>query len=151
MGHFWIHDDFVRQHAKHLTPYDHSIYMALSSHVNKAGETFIGCRKIAEELGVNKNTVARSIENLIAYGLVIRLQEIINGRASTLKLIDVLFQQNKAYDQTIHKEFLKEEIKENKAKINTNYKGKEAALDAMQKSNPKQYQAFMNKYSNRQD
>ena len=66
-------DDFIDRIAKTLTPYEQIVYMALCRHVNGNGETFVGARRISDELNINKNTVSKSIKHLIAYNLVIQL------------------------------------------------------------------------------
>lgn len=111
MKRFWIDDNFVRNDAKNLTVYQQTVFLALSCHVNRFGETFIGCRKIGELLNINKNTVNKAINGLIAYGCIRRLERK-NGRSSILKIITVSNEQAKPYQSVIHKEDNKELIKE---------------------------------------
>ncbi|MEI8360785.1 MAG: helix-turn-helix domain-containing protein [bacterium] len=124
MQRFWIPDAFVRKLARDLNTSDHSVFMALSSHANRNGETFVGYRKIAEEMGLNKDTVVKSIKRLKAYGLVVRLDKKINGQVSFLKLITVLFEQGQPSEPVVHKEVIKENFKET---VSNNFKSKEGS------------------------
>lgn len=70
MGRFWIEDDFIRLHARNLTTKASLVYVALCSHADKEGHTFIGQRTLGKELGLNKETIGIAIKELIAYGFV---------------------------------------------------------------------------------
>lgn len=72
-GCFWINNRFIRKHARGLSVYAQMVYIALCCHSNKERRTFIGCRRIAKNLGINKDTVAKGIRELIAYDMVGRL------------------------------------------------------------------------------
>jgi DNA-binding MarR family transcriptional regulator len=117
MGKYWNDDDFIRKDARNLSAYAQSVYHALACHANKSGETFIGYRKIGTELGIDKNTVNRAVNDLIAYGRVRRLEKKY-GRASFLKIIPVLSDDEEPYYRTIHKEDPKEVFKEEKNNFN---------------------------------
>lgn len=110
-GKFWMPDDFIDRLAKTLTPYEQIVYMALCRHANSKGETFVGSRRISNELNINKNTVIKSIKNLRVYGLVIQLSGGA-GKLTTLKIPSVLFQDIQPSCSVRHKEDVKEENKE---------------------------------------
>ncbi|MDD3434884.1 MAG: helix-turn-helix domain-containing protein [Patescibacteria group bacterium] len=110
-GKFWMPDDFIDRIAKTLTPYEQTVYMVLCRHANSKGETFVGARRISDELNINKNTVSKSIKHLIAYGLVIQLSGG-KGKLTTLKIPNVPFQDTQLSRPVIHKEDVKEENKE---------------------------------------
>jgi DNA-binding MarR family transcriptional regulator len=134
MNKFWTHNAFPRIHARNLSPYDHSVYMSLCSHANAEGETFIGYRKMAEELGINKDTVKNSIRHLEAYGLVRRLEKI-NGRVSYLKLLTDRFESPQPSYPVGPKEDIKELSKEENQ--HKTYKGREQAMKALEESKGK--------------
>src|SRR3989339_700332 len=79
---FWIRKDFIRNHAKNIKTIDQAVYMALSFFVNKERKTFVGYRTIGKILKMDKNTVMKAVNNLIAYGLVRRLDKKENGEPS---------------------------------------------------------------------
>lgn len=110
-GKFWMLDEFIDEHAKKLTPYEQIVYVALCRHANSYGETFVGARRMADELNINKNTVSKSIKKLEAYSLVIRLKGGA-GKLSTLKITSVSFKDTQLSRPVIHKEDVKEEKKE---------------------------------------
>ncbi len=110
-GKFWMTDDFIDRLAKTLTPYEQIVYVALCRHANSKGETFVGSRRISDELNINKNTVIKSIKHLKAYGLVIQLSGGA-GKLTTLKIPSVLFQDTQLSCSVRHKEDIKEENKE---------------------------------------
>jgi len=110
-GKFWMPDDFIDRLAKTLTPYEQMVYVALCRHANSKGETFVGARRISDELNINKNTVSKSIRRLKAYGLVIQLSGG-EGKLSTLKIPSVSFKDTQLSCPVIHKEDIKEEKKE---------------------------------------
>lgn len=110
-GKFWMTDDFIDRLAKTLTPYEQIVYVALCRHANSKGETFVGSRRISDELNINKNTVIKSIKHLKAYGLVIQLSGGA-GKLTTLKIPSVPFQDTQLSCSVRHKEDIKEENKE---------------------------------------
>ena len=132
-GKFWMYDNFVREHAKYLSVYSQSVYMALACHCDARGETFIGYRRIAESLGIDKNTVNKSVNELIAYGHVIRLDKKI-GRASYLKLTSVLNENTQPSYHVGHKEVIKEVIKEEKNLLNKKLEQSEEIKDSTRKN-----------------
>lgn len=75
--------------------------MALSFFVNKKGRTFVGYRRIAKHLGINKDTVTRFVRRLIASGLVRRLDSHEEGKPSELfrpkELNKELFKEEKRF------------------------------------------------------
>lgn len=83
MGRFWVDDDFVRKHVEtyKLSLKAIAVYIALCSHADKNGHTFVGHRTIAKEMGINKDSVTRGMGELEASGLVRRLKGK-NGQAS---------------------------------------------------------------------
>jgi len=72
MGRFWIDDDFVRKHIQthKLSLKAIAVCMALCSHADHDGHTFVGQRLLGKELGLNKETVGLAIRELIASGFV---------------------------------------------------------------------------------
>lgn len=145
-GIFWMRNDFVRIYAKDLSVYAQTIYMALCCHANKNKLTFIGYRKIAQLLNINKNTVNNHIRELIAYGLVIRLDEK-NGRASYLKINSVPFENSLPSNTVIHKENNKD-FKDRKNKKTDNYMGRDIVLKRLKETHPDFYKKF---YGNKQE
>jgi DNA-binding MarR family transcriptional regulator len=138
MGKFWMYDRFIRIYAKDLSVYDHSVYMSICSHANALGETFIGCRRMCQELGIDKNTVIKSINRLEASGFVRRLRQK-NGRVSILKLLTARFENVQPSCSAGHKEdikeIIKEEQKENNKDDNINdFLHKRKVIDDMRKS-----------------
>ncbi|MDA3840557.1 MAG: helix-turn-helix domain-containing protein [Patescibacteria group bacterium] len=111
---FWIRKDFIRHHAKNIKTIDQTVYMALSFFVNKERKTFVGYRTIGKILKINKNTVMKAVNNLIAYGLVRRLDKKENGRPSELQLTTVLFGELEPSETVRPKELKKELLKEEK-------------------------------------
>lgn len=89
MGRFWMQDEFIRKYAKNLSVHAQMVFVCLSSHADKKCETFIGYRKIAIELSMDKNTVCKKIRELEAYGSIRRLRKGKNGQASALKIYPV--------------------------------------------------------------
>jgi len=88
-GEFWIKNRFIRIYAKDLSIYAQMIYMCLCCYARKenngAYQTFIGYDRIANNLGIDKDSVSKHIKLLEAYGLV-RLLKRKRGEAS-LKVI----------------------------------------------------------------
>lgn len=111
---FWIRKEFMEHHAKNIKTSDQAVYMALSFHVNKQRRTFVGYRRIADLLDMNKDTVMRCVKRLIAYGLVRRLDKQKNGEPSKLELTTVLFDNLNPSDSFRPKELKKELLKEDK-------------------------------------
>ncbi|OGF28398.1 hypothetical protein A2531_06510 [Candidatus Falkowbacteria bacterium RIFOXYD2_FULL_34_120] len=111
---FWIRKDFIRNHAKNIKTIDQAVYMALSFFVNKERKTFVGYRTIGKILKMDKNTVMKAVNNLIAYGLVRRLDKKENGRPSELQLTTVLFGEFEPSETVRPKELKKELLKEEK-------------------------------------
>lgn len=67
---FWLPRKLIDEYARNLTVYELAVYVALARHANFDGTTFVGCRKIGEELGINKDTVSNAIRKLTASGMV---------------------------------------------------------------------------------
>ena len=138
---------FIDEYARNLSVYDQAVFVALSRHAGGPDyTTFVGCRKIAEELNINKNTVAKSIKNLIAYNLLRRAGKKKSG-AYILKIIPVPFEGGNVYDRAIHKDNNKEYIKEGEKRKKEPFKGKELALSALKESNPNVYKSFQDRYN----
>lgn len=112
MGKFWVQDDFIRKYAKGLSVYAQVVFVNLACHVDKNGETFVGYRKIAEELGINKNTVTRAIKELKGYGLVRHLGHK-RGKVSRIKINPVPLESDQVSQIVGHKEEFEEVFKEN--------------------------------------
>lgn len=104
--------EFMEDHARNIKTIDQAVYMALSFFVNRDRKTFVGYRKIGDYLKMNKNTVMKAVNNLIAYGLVRRLDNKENGRPSELQLTTVLFGESEPYEPVRPKELKKELLKE---------------------------------------
>lgn len=66
MGRFWVEDNFIREHAKHLTPETVVVFFYLCSRADSKGIVSVGVRRISEDLGISKNTAYKSIESLTA-------------------------------------------------------------------------------------
>jgi DNA-binding MarR family transcriptional regulator len=113
MGRFWIDDDFIRIKAKNLSIYAIAIYTALCSYVNGKGNTFVGQRRLAQDLNISKNTVTKAIKELEASHLVGRSKGL-NGQASQITLTTVPNQIIQPSHPAGHKEVFKEYIKEQK-------------------------------------
>jgi len=111
MGRFWMDDDFIRVKARHLSLKAIVVFMALSSHANGKGSTFIGHRKLGEELGLNKDSVTRAMRELEASDLVRRLRGK-NGLPSETVVPTVRNDTLRPSDSVRHKEVIKEDIKE---------------------------------------
>ena len=67
---FWIEDEFIDKHARTLKPRAILVYVCLKRHCNKQGETTIGIRGIAREMGINKETASKGIKELELSGFV---------------------------------------------------------------------------------
>lgn len=113
MGRFWIDDDFIDAKAKYLSIYAQMVFIALTRYANKDGETFVGVRKIAGVLGINKDTVSKSIQELVVSGLIGHCKTG-EHRVSGLKLSSVRPDQFPVSDRVGPKEVFKEDIKEEK-------------------------------------
>ena len=111
---FWIRKEFMEHHAKNIKRIDQAVYMALSFFVNRERITFVGYRTIGNILKMDKNTVMKAVNNLIAYGLVRRLGKRKNGRAYDLQLTTVLFGEYEPSETVRPKELKKELLKEEK-------------------------------------
>lgn len=120
MERFWIDDDFIDVQAKKLSIYAQMVFIALTRYANKDGETFVGIRKIAEILGINKDTVSKSIKELVVSGLVGHCKTG-KHRVSGLRLSSVRFERFPVSDRVGPKEEFKEVYKEEK-----NFKNLEA-------------------------
>jgi DNA-binding transcriptional regulator YhcF (GntR family) len=113
MERFWIGDYFIDVQAKQLSIYAQMVFIALSRYANKDGETFVGVRKIAGVLGINKDTVSKSIQELVVSGLVGHCKTG-KHRVSGLRLSSVRPEQFPVSDRVGPKEVFKEYIKEEK-------------------------------------
>ncbi|MCD4694230.1 helix-turn-helix domain-containing protein [bacterium] len=111
---FWIRKEFMKYFARNIKTSDQAVYMALSFYVNREGRAFVGYRTIAKKLGINKDTVTRSVKRLIASGLVRRLDKLENGKPSELELTTVLFDGPQPSESFRPKELKKELFKEGK-------------------------------------
>ena len=86
-GKFWILNRFVRTYARKLPLPAQMVYVALCCYAgtgnnpNKEYRTFVGCRRIADDLNINKDTVAAHIKTLEASGFIRRLVRD-NGKAT---------------------------------------------------------------------
>ena len=130
MGRFWIEDDFIRKYAKNLSIYAQMVYITLLCHANTDGITFIGYRKIANLIRINKNTAYKAFKELEATHWVGRLPskegQPTHFRIHTDPSGNPLSQ--KATHLVGHKEdIIKEDIKEGKKFF---YKGREQMEEA---------------------
>ena len=64
MGYFWTEDSFIDKEAKKLSLKAIAVYVCIKRHADKEGKCKIGVRKIAEEIGVNKDTASSAIDEL---------------------------------------------------------------------------------------
>jgi biotin operon repressor len=141
---FWLPDHFIRKYAKDLSIHAQMVYVVLCCHVNSNDITFIGCRKIAENLGINKSTVSKKIKELEAYGYVVRLDKE-RGKPSHIRINSV---PNKTYvpsHQVVPKEINTKEVYKEKTDNKNKeipYKGRELMLEELKKINPKFYKKF---------
>lgn len=113
MRRFWVLDNFIREEAKKYTAHTVNVYIYLCSRADKLGETYVGYRRIAEDLGMNKNTVCKAVKKLIASGKIIRLDKK-HGNSYYLKLTSVLNESVGLSDGMVHKELNKKLNKEPK-------------------------------------
>lgn len=109
-------DDFVRIHAKKLSIYAQMVYVVLCCHSNKDGITFIGQRKIAEQLNINKDTVTKSIKELVVSGMVGQLHSV-KGKVSGFSIKSVRYEGLQLSAGVGHKEGIKELYKEREFSI----------------------------------
>lgn len=124
---FWVRDSFVREYAKHLSVYGQMTYITLCCFANKEGITFVGCRKIAELLNINKDTANKSINILEASHLIRRLDKN-KGKPSHIKILSVPTQSTLPSPSFGHKEYNKELIKE-RNKTTNKYNGRKKAKE----------------------
>ncbi len=106
MGRLWFDDALIREHAKHLNPSALSVYITLCCHCDKKGETFIGVRKIAELLNINKETVVNAIKKLEVYGLTVRLPQS-KGKVYGTQVKSVRIGTLEVYGYSVHKDVLR--------------------------------------------
>lgn len=116
MERFWIGDYFIDVQAKQLSIYAQMVFIALSRYANKDGETFVGVRKIAGVLGINKDTVSKAVKELVVSGLVGHCKTG-KHRVSGLRLSSVRPEQFPVSDRVGPKEVFKEGIKEEKISL----------------------------------
>jgi DNA-binding MarR family transcriptional regulator len=90
MGRFWIDDDFVREQIEiyKLSLKAIAVYIALCSHADRNGFSFIGYRALAKELNVSKNTVTAGVAELVVSHLVVQSTSK-RGRVSHLRVVSV--------------------------------------------------------------
>lgn len=116
-GRFWILNRFVREYAKGLSVYSQMIYVCLccyaGSRSDKEYKTFVGYRRIADNLNINKDTVTLYVKELEAYGLVRRLKNK-NGKPSLKIIYTDPYDNNKAPHTIGHKDV--KDIKESEKK-----------------------------------
>jgi hypothetical protein len=110
MGRLWFDDALIREHAKHLNPSALSVYITLCCHCDKKGETFIGVRKIAELLNINKETVVNAIKKLELYGLTVRLPQS-KGKVYGCQVKSVRIGISEVSGYSVHKEEFKEVLR----------------------------------------
>lgn len=110
MGKFWIDDNFIRFKAQNLSLKSIAVYTALSSYANGEGKTFVGHRRIASILGINKDSVTSAMKELEASDLVRRFKGI-NGQASETVIQTVRIDAVQPSEIVRHKEVFKEDIK----------------------------------------
>lgn len=138
-GRFWITDKFLREYARRLNVYEQLVYIALCCHANREGTTFVGCRKIAEELGISKDTVNKYIKSLEASHWIRRLDKK-TGRASHFKVYSVPYEDCKVSYRLGPKEYNKELMKEESITNNKSFKGTNRILEELEKSYPILYE-----------
>lgn len=103
--------DFVDTYAMKLSPYTHSVYMALCRYADSDGFTFWGCRRLGEILGMNKDTVAKCIRSLIVSGLV-RRGTGIRRKVSGIYIEGARFQAPIMSEEVVPKKDIKKDYKE---------------------------------------
>lgn len=97
---FWIEDEFIDTYAKTLSIKAQAVFMCYKRHCNGNGETTIGIRKIAELLGVNKETVSRAVKELELSGFVGQRKNKLSGFSPRA----VRQFQTELSDKSVHKE-----------------------------------------------
>jgi len=100
------------------------VFITLTRYANKDGETFVGVRKIAGVLGINKDTVSKSIQELVVSGHVGHCKTG-KHRVSGLRLSSVRPEQFPVSDRVGPKEVFKEDIKEEKISLEDRRKAEE--------------------------
>ncbi|MFC1663423.1 helix-turn-helix domain-containing protein [Patescibacteria group bacterium] len=129
-GRFWIKNDFIRKYAKELSVYEQMVYVTLCCHANKEGHTIIGCRRIASNLGINKDTANKALNRLEVAGFIGRLKGG-KGRASQIKVHTVPLEATKLsqairpkdYNKELYKEEMNNKIKRMRDEL-ASYKGR---------------------------
>lgn len=61
---FWIKDEFIDNYASKLSLKAQMVYICLCRHANSKGITNIGKNRIAEKLGISRNTVRTALQEL---------------------------------------------------------------------------------------
>ena len=72
MSRFWMERSFVRGRARLLTVKAIAVFMALSCYANEDGKCFVGIRRLADDLGINKTTVTSGLRELADKGFITR-------------------------------------------------------------------------------
>lgn len=131
MGHFWVPDRFNDECAKHLTLKAQVVYSSLCRRANSDHVTFVGYRRIAMDLGINKDTVMAAIKELEVSGLIRRLPRPL-GQASRIFVVPVQDWPAQVSGLVGQKEVFKEDSKEAVA-VTDDYQGRDQMLEAMPK------------------
>jgi DNA-binding transcriptional MocR family regulator len=108
MGKFWMSDDFVRIHARKLSPSAIAVFMVLACHCNKDHKTTIGIRRMADTLCLSKTTVVKALKELKVYQLLVQRTH----GVYQIRMPGVPFYDIEVYQRLEHKEVFKEGIKE---------------------------------------
>lgn len=150
MKRFWMADQFIDEYAKDLSFTSQAVFMALSRHANKEGFTFVGCRRLAQLLGMNKSTVSKALRELEQYGIIVRYPAKKRGGVSWKKVLSVRNEHASPSASVVHKEEFKElNKKEDNDLQKQPYKGRKRMLDAMKQSGAESVaQILERKYKN---
>lgn len=133
MGRFWIEDSFIREGIqKHkLSIIATLVYFGLACHCNGKASTFIGHRRLAKCLNINKDTVTKAMKELEASDYIRRLKGL-NGKPSETILATVRNEKGLPSYGVGHKEVFKEVIKESSKTIEKEINGRKYRVAVQQ-------------------
>lgn len=70
LGWFWCHDRIIDAYGSKIGPIGIAVYVCLTRHADKAGESFPAKVTIAAEIGVSKRAVDEAISRLVGLKLI---------------------------------------------------------------------------------
>lgn len=136
---FWLPDELIDIHAKHISHSALSVYLCLARRANAEGCTFVGIRRIAEDLNMSVATVTKVLKELEVYQLVKQFSYKRGEKRWRQVLLGVSNNNNQPYQELKPKEVIKENIyvSDFETPIEeeiVEYKGSESMLNAMRTS-----------------